>query len=76
MPHPIRDAQRKAAERKASAQQLVDYFAKNHPELLVKLRTELLEAAHKPGLPADQVAANAWRHLISRLRFLKSEGVS
>ena len=72
MPHPLRIAERERADRKAANQTLLDYFARHEPELLAKLRTESLEAAAGPGpaRPADQVTADAWRHLISRLRFL------
>jgi hypothetical protein len=61
---------RKDAERKASAQALVDYCAKHNPEILVKQKTECLQAAVKRGLSGDAAVNDAWRHLIPRLRFL------
>jgi hypothetical protein len=72
MPHPLRKAERDRAERKADTQALLGWFAQHHPALLAKLRTESLEAAagHGPARPAEQVTADAWRHLIARLRFL------
>ena len=76
-PHPAqrRIEMQKTAARKASAQALVDFFAKHHPALLVKTRTECLEAvvARMPGATAEQQTAAAWRDLLNRLRFLKGE---
>jgi len=78
MPHPIRETQRKNAERKASAQELVDHFTKHHPAELAKLRVESLEAANARGVErgwtTKQITDDAWRHLVSRLRYLKGEG--
>jgi hypothetical protein len=70
--HPAqkRTDMRKDAERKASAQALIDYFAKHDPEILVKQKTECLEAAVKRGLSGEEAVNDARRHLIARLRFL------
>lgn len=76
MAHPIRTAERERAERKASAQALVDFFAAHHPEILAKHRAECLEAAVKRGLSDDAAVNDAWRHLIARLQFLKSKSSS
>jgi hypothetical protein len=78
MPHPVRITHRKQAARKADAQALVDHFAKHHPGVLARLRLESLEAAtaraQGKGWTPEQTTNDAWRHLISRLRFLKEEG--
>ncbi len=73
-PAQVRTERHQREQRRTEAQALVDYFAKNHPELLDKIRTQSMEAAaSKPGLSTEDVVNDAWRHLVSRLRFLKGE---
>jgi len=73
-PAQVRTEQRQRKQRRAEAEKLVAYFAEHHPAVLAKTRTECLELAHKSGGSPQDVVNNAWRHLVSRLRFLSSEG--